>query len=579
MKAGEILISGIFNSSRLLEVPFYQRAYVWQEEQWERLLEDLKYVTSTRKQYFMGSIILKNGKPLNTWDKYSERKVIIDGQQRMTTLLIFMKVLCLKKDENKLFERDYILEDDSVALRHGQSDIERFKKVIEAESDNPIDNPEPKSQIIEAFNYFCENIDKTLYDRTIIRQNVQFVCIDLTEDEDEQQVFDTINSLGVRLTTAELLKNYFFDQDNVAEYQNKWMGVFEKDDDAKIYWDTEIESGRVRRSMIDIFFDSYFQLFVQDSKYGVTTENKSMYARVDRLAKSYQHFINTYCQGDKNVILSTMKEYADCFREIFDPTCCERSVPATYGIERLNVIIFGLKNTTMIPYVLYLAKNVTDQSELDQICRILESYVMRRMVVHATTKNYNNLFTSLILNQISDADSLTNRLFAGNDSTTHVPTDEDLENGFKYSKLYNLQTKGILYLIESAIRPANSATTLLGFDGYSLEHLMPKKWRNNWPVCDNDDLAKERDSKLLTLGNLAIITQSLNASIRDSDWAVKKAGKKDKPGLDTCAIGLNTLKDALGEDEWDETKIDKRADWLYSKAASIWKVERSGDKD
>ena len=61
MKAGEILISGIFNGSRLLEVPFYQRAYVWQEEQWERLLEDLKYVTSTRKQYFMGSIILKSG--------------------------------------------------------------------------------------------------------------------------------------------------------------------------------------------------------------------------------------------------------------------------------------------------------------------------------------------------------------------------------------------------------------------------------------------------------------------------------------------------------------------------------------
>ena len=262
MKAGEILISGIFNGSRLLEVPFYQRAYVWQEEQWERLLEDLKYVTSTRKQYFMGSIILKSGRTLNTWEKYSECKVIIDGQQRLTTLLIFMKVLCLKKQENRLFERDYILEDDSVALRHGQSDIEAFKKVVAAETDDPIDNTEPKSQIIEAFNYFCENIEPDCYDRTAIRQNVQFVCIDLTEDEDEQQVFDTINSLGVRLTTAELLKNYFFNRNNVTEYKEKWVGVFEKDDEAKGYWDTEIESGRIRRSMIDIFFDSYFQIFV-----------------------------------------------------------------------------------------------------------------------------------------------------------------------------------------------------------------------------------------------------------------------------------------------------------------------------
>lgn len=573
MKAGEILISGIFNGSRLLEVPFYQRAYVWKEEQWERLLEDMKYVTDSRKQYFMGSIILKNGRILNTWEKYSECKVIIDGQQRLTTLLIFMKVLCLKKKENKLFDRDFILEDDSVALRHGQSDVEAFKKVVEAKTDDPIDNVEPKSQIIEAFNYFCENIEESLYDRTAIRQNVQFVCIDLTEDEDEQQVFDTINSLGVRLTTAELLKNYFFNRNNVSEYQQKWTGVFEKDDEAKMYWDTEIESGRIRRSMIDIFFDSYFQIFVQDSRYGVATEDKLMYARADRLAKSYQHFINTYCQGDKKVILSSMKEYADCFRENFDPTCCGRSVPNAYGMERLNVIIFGLKNTTLIPYVLYILKNAADKDEFNRICGVLESFVMRRIVVHATTKNYNNLFTSLILNRINDADSLIKRLTAGNDSTTFVPTDADLENGFRYSKLYNLQTKGILYLIESGIRPENSATSLLGFDGYSLEHLMPKKWKNHWAACANDDLAKERDSKLLTLGNLAVITQSLNASIRDSDWATKKAGKKDKPGLNSCAIGLNTLSDALNKMEWNEAEIEARAQWLYSEAAELWKLQ------
>ena len=572
MKAGELLINGLFNGSRLLEVPFYQRAYVWQEEQWERLLEDLRFVSMTGKQYFLGSIILKKGRVLNTWEKYSDCKVIIDGQQRLTTLMIFMKVLCLKNNEDRLFERDFILEDGTISLRHGQNDIDAFKKVVEAKTDQPIEEYEHKSQVIEAFNFFCENIDKSLYNRTIIKQNLQFVCIDLEEDEDEQQVFDTINSLGVRLTTAELLKNYFFNQNNVEEYQQKWVGVFEKDDDAKAYWDTEIDAGRIRRSMSDIFFDSYFQLFVQDSSFGVSAEDKMMYARVDRLAKSYQHFINTYCNRDKNVILSSMKEYADCFRETFDPTCCERSVPATYGIERLNVVIFGLKNTTLIPYVLFLTKKVTHQNEFNQICRVLESYIMRRMVVHASTKNYNNLFTSMILNQIHDVDFLTKRLTAGNDNTTFVPTDTDLKNGFKYSRLYNLQTKGILYLIESGIRPVGSVTSLLGFNGYSLEHLMPKKWRNNWPACASDELAKERDSILLTLGNLAIITQSLNASIRDSDWTTKKSGKKNKPGLDICASGLVTLQNALSKTDWNETEINARAEWLYKEASGLWNI-------
>ena len=97
MKAGEILINGIFNGSRLLEVPFYQRAYVWDEEQWDRFLSDMEFVTKTKKPYFLGSIIFKSGKTPNTWDHFSDCKVIIDGQQRLTTLVIFFKALCLKK--------------------------------------------------------------------------------------------------------------------------------------------------------------------------------------------------------------------------------------------------------------------------------------------------------------------------------------------------------------------------------------------------------------------------------------------------------------------------------------------------
>ena len=498
---------------------------------------------------------------------------LIDGQQRLTTFLIFMKVLCLKLGQTALFDCQFRIMGQMIALRHGRNDIQAFEKVMTLSKAEIIDNPEPASRIIGAFNYFVEHIDESKLDIMTIFVNTQFVRIDLDADEDEQQIFDTINSLGVNLTTSELLKNYFFNRETVGEYERKWADVFEKDDETKVYWDREIETGRIKRAIIDIFFDSYFQLFIQDKQYNISNEDKLMYSRVDRLAQSYQHFINKYCGGNKNIVLDQMKEYAECFRNNLKPNQCGMSIPKEEGIERINVVIFGLKNTTMIPYILYIAKNVQDKNELNKMYGILESYIMRRVVVHASTKSYNNLFTSLILNKVLDSQTLTLRLKGIGDATTYCPDDNEMKIGFETSKLVNLQSKGIIYLLESKIRSDNSSTALLGFNNYSLEHLMPKKWRNNWGACATEDDAKKRDSLLLTLGNLAIIPQALNASIRDAAWNVKKAGKgQNKPGLLLCASGLYTLHDVLQKNDWNEHEIENRAEWLLANAQNIWKI-------
>lgn len=573
MDAHKAIITNIFNNSTLIEVPFFQRAYVWKEDLWARMIEDMEFIVKTNKPHFFGSIILKEGRRPNPGENFTDCRTIVDGQQRLTTFLIFMKVLCLKLGQPTTFDCQFRIMGQSIALRHGKNDIESFELVMRSTSASKIENSEPQSRIIEAYNYFVDHIDENKLNIMSVMMNAQFVRIDLNADEDEQQIFNTINSLGVNLTTSELLKNYFFSRDTLNEYETKWAAVFEKDDDAKSYWDTEIETGRMKRAVIDIFFDSFFQLFIQDKQYNISNDDKIMYARVDSLAQSYQHFIDHYCNGDKSVILNSMKDYAVCFKNTFRPDACRTSIPSTSGIDRLNIVIFGLKTSTLIPYMLYIAKNVHDEDEQKAMYGILESYIMRRMVVHTLTKNYNNLFTSLIHNEILDANSLATKLRSGNDATTYIPSDEELLEGFQKSKLTNLQTRGILYLIESYVRPVNSATLLLGFDGYSLEHLMPKKWRNNWPSCASDDLAKQRDSKLLTLGNLAIIPQALNASIRDSDWTTKKSGRGiNKPGLEICAKGLVTLNTALMEAEWSERCIDIRANWLFKIAKELWKI-------
>lgn len=570
MDAHKALITDIFNNATLVEVPFFQRSYVWKEDLWSRLLEDMEYVVKTRKPHFFGSIILKMGRAPRPGEQFSSCRTIVDGQQRLTTFLIFLKVLCMKQGQTVMFDYQFRIMGQMVALRHGRNDVDAFEKIMATEAPQELPNPEPGSRVIEAFNYFVKNMDEAKLDIMAIMMNTQFVRIDLDVDEDEQQIFDTINSLGVNLTTSELLKNYFFSRETVSEYVSKWESVFEKDDEAKVYWNSEIETGRIKRALIDIFFDAYFQLFVQDKKYNIANEDKISYARVDKLALSYQHFINTYCGGNKNIILGQMKDYAFCFMQTFRPDLCGMNTPAGCGIERLNVVVFGLKTSTLIPYVLYIAKNVFDEEERNRMYGVLESYIMRRMVVHASTKNYNNLFTSLILNSVLDADSLRTRLKSGNDVTTYIPDDDELRSGFEKSKLANLQSRGVIYLIESRIRPENSSTALLGFNNYSLEHMMPKKWRNNWSSCESEEDEKKRDTLLLTLGNLAIIPQALNASIRDENWKIKKAGKGNKLGLDICAAGLITVHNALQKEEWTEIDIKERSAWLCDQARTIW---------
>lgn len=319
MDAHKAIITNIFNNSTLIEVPFFQRSYVWKEDLWARLLEDMEYLVKTSKPHFFGSIILKAGRKPKQGENFADCRTVVDGQQRLTTFLIFMKVLCLKLGQSVLFDCQFRIMGQSIALRHGKNDIDDFETVMASTSAVQIDNPTPQSRIIDAYNYFVEHIDETKLDIMTIIMNAQFVRIDLDADEDEQQIFNTINSLGVNLTTSELLKNYFFSRDTVSEYEAKWEAVFEKDDDTKSYWNTEIETGRMKRAMIDIFFDSYFQLFIQDKQYNISNDDKIMYARVDSLAQSYQHFIDNYCDGNKNVVLNQMKDYAFCFMDTFRP--------------------------------------------------------------------------------------------------------------------------------------------------------------------------------------------------------------------------------------------------------------------
>ena len=145
------------------------------------------------------------------------------------------------------------------------------------------------------------------------------------------------------------------------------------------------------------------------------------------------------------------------------------------------------------------------------------------------------MFTDrLISNNVLSREDFVQFLVKRSDKVNHYPNDIELKQGFDNSILINKQTAGILYMIESKIRNRDKqATQLLGISKYSLEHLMPKKWENKWNSISTKEDKDYRNFKLKTLGNLAIITQSLNASIRDANWLTKKKKENGQPAIYT----------------------------------------------
>ncbi len=570
MEAGKRNISGIFNRANKLKIPHFQRSYVWQEDQWDRFLDDMRYASSASCPYFMGSVILKQQEVGS--DQLNIRTVI-DGQQRLTTIMLFFKALYTKNNTPEEFSGIFTMFKGGIILDHNYSDKPIFDKIIFNQN---IDSREKNSQIYKCYEYFLVNIEANEIDPNNLLSNVLFVGIDLMHDEDEQQIFDTINSLGVRLTTAELLKNYLFSKDDINFYNTNWRDVFEKDDEIKEYWDQDVTSGRSIRNNIDLFLQSYLFIKIQGKEVNVSSDDKERFFKIESVFNSYKEFIDKY-KLDKNLIINELKEYAVVYKSTINPKIVEQDVNRDDYAQRLNLVIFGLDTATIIPYVLYVSKKVTDQNEKNKIFRYLEAYLMRRIICKKTSKNYNQLFRSFINNETDTLVKLNEIIETKEEKINGMPTDREVEDAFYQSDLINKQAKGVLYLIEQTIRRDDMhATELKCFSEYSLEHLMPKKWRNKWKV-DNftSEQEEQRDNLILTLGNLTLITRQLNSSIRDSDWKIKKAGKGKNHGLVEYAQGIEIFSiQYLQRDEWNEDYIKERGQELFRHAVdTVWKLD------
>jgi uncharacterized protein with ParB-like and HNH nuclease domain len=581
MKANDLFLLKVFSTHTVFEIPYYQRSYVWEEENWKRFLEDMENISAVEKPYFIGSLILKQ-KETETGSKYSDVRVVIDGQQRLTTITVFFKVLSLKRERPQIFN-DFLItisdesDEKEIAIHHNHIDKEAFNKIVNLTKleDLSVDENgkkiEQQSRIIRLYNYFYKNLDVDKVSSDKVKKYLHFVVIDLGAEENEQQIFDTINSLGVTLTTSELLKNYLFDERNENKYEKYWKPVFEADEDQKSYWDQIITSGTKKYHLIDLFLYALLTIKVRGEEVTVSTEDKLDYEKVDSLFISYKSFVEKYLKRSKDELMMSIFEAAKLFKQYFNPSCRAEAITSEPGFERVNLMMFALDFTVMIPYVLFVKMYATNEEQI-KIFDYIETFMMRRSIARLETRGYNGLFNDgLISNKILTADALKAYVDKDKDTTYRAARQEDIKHGIKNIIYINRQALGFLYMLESRLRSDKlAATQLYGIGNYSLEHLLPKKWRQYWPIPDNVEVAKQTDYSLYTFGNLAIIPGALNTSISNAPWPVKLTGKGKKEGLLKYAKGLVTLDEYLSLPEWNLAAISARAKKIYYQILSIW---------
>ena len=596
MKAEAMSLTFLGNEG-LVRIPFFQRGYVWNIENWEDILIDLLDI---EKGHFLGSLILKQlekqtGKP--------KEVLVIDGQQRLTTLSVLLRALynsfddetqknCDSSIKNYLFfKKNQTDKEYLVKIEHSKIDKKYYQKVIKNELEvgefdsiiveNSATKTTSKSnKILQCFKYFSDKLQDIsienrldLFNRLLDQENKILVIIDLTEKEDEQAIFDTINSAGVRLSSADIIKNAIFQKaldlftiDEVESlYNEHWQSVFSIDEDVINFWDTPRATGRLMRDNIEILLHSISVIkgFFDPDKHTLSD-----------LSNLYKDFISNINKADLKSFIEEISKYAKLFREkilVFNGSTLFNYQD---NYSRLFHILSVCEISTFHPYILSLFyKYDSNESKLIEELHKIETLMIRRMITKSETKSYNKICKEFIKDNSAIETKISEQ------------TNSEVENGL--TNISNKNAALLLFWIELYRRSNDNKQSVKELKyNYSLEHIMPQKWEEFWsnvdvidesskPILDKDIAKRERSSKIYSIGNMTLLNSSLNTSLRNYEFARKIEGEGRKRGIRQYAdLGITRFdvleKYDAGDKVWNEQKINERTSKLATDILTIW---------
>ncbi len=548
MKATQTQLLKFFRTRMQLSIPIYQRTYSWKLKECKQLWKDIlaSGKDDSTHDYFIGSIVYVTSETYQAAGL--PNLLVIDGQQRLTTLSLIIIALSRYIKENKISAEITSEKLDNYYLLNTEEEGERRYKLILTRADketlrklikdiNLTD--EDSMRIRENYEFFNEQIKQT--DFNIVYKGLEKLSIiDVTLDRERdkpQLIFESLNSTGLELTQADLIRNYIL------------MGL-EADEQRDLYtnfwYPIERNFGHSEKSVI---FDRFIRDFLT-VKIG----------RIPTIREIYSEFK----QYSKNKDIKKLIEEIYTYSRYYSNFALEKE--SDKGIKKVFCDINELRVDVSYPFILNLYRDYVEEKlsrkDFIEILRLIESYVFRRAICGVPTNSLNKTFAGLYktINKDKHLESLKAVLML-HVSYRRMPNDEEFKKDLKLKDVYNFRSRN--YLLKKLENYKRKETVTV--DSYTIEHILPQNpdLSMEWQEALGEDWKEIQVKYLHTIGNLTLT--GYNSELSDNPFNKKRdmdGGFRNSP------IRLN--KSLASLTTWNEEELKKRAVKISKLAEEIW---------
>ena len=541
-------------------IPPYQRNYEWTEEQCKVFLDDViktrdANVAQKNTEHFFGSVTYFESEK-SVFGEPS-RLILIDGQQRITTTMLFLAaVRDLLKDPSKkeTINNDYLKNERvkgtleyKVKLKQVESDWECYKNIVLGETINEEDR---NCAVYKNYSGFKNKLEKlasdgqgNVLDEVLISyvkdglQNFRIVTLELkpyqNKWENPQEIFESMNSIGKPLSLADLVRNYLL----------LGLDADKQDDLYHRYW---LKIEKTVPGMISTFIRDYMQ--------GIE-ERPFKQAREANYKELYSQFKDVFAGCDAEELLQSLKKYAATYAYI--------AKGITTGNAKVDSVLNDLRSvnvTVAYSFLMMLIQTWVDGTlnteDLIDSLEAIKVYCYRRRIL-GITQAENKSFP-LLVKQIpviltaTDKKAKTFEILASQENNMRLPNDLELTRFLETMNFYNFKyCKLFLAMVEEKITKSRPVLTdkIL-----QVEHIMPQTLNQEWQHELGSDYNRVHQDYVNQIGNLTLIRH--NQELGNKDFSTKKDVYSNKAGLQIAKTNITDCE------KWNEASIKARADWM-----------------